>query len=58
MKTVRSSELQTIRMTAGNEKKYPTVIDDGVVKDWVAIGWIDMREATKEDYEKFPVVVR
>lgn len=58
MEKVKASELSTIKMTCGNEKKYKTVIDDGIIKDWVAIGWIDVREATEKDYEKIPVVER
>lgn len=58
MKTVRASELSKFRMVAGNEKKYRFVIDDGIVKDWVGIGWVDVGKATKEDYEKYPVVER
>jgi len=58
MKTVKANQLSNLKMVAGNEKKYQTVIDNRIVKDWVAIGWIDMREATEEDYKKFPVVER
>jgi hypothetical protein len=58
MKTVNAKELQNIRMAGHNEKKYPVVIDYGVLKEWVAIGWVDVREATQKDYEKFPVVER
>jgi hypothetical protein len=58
MKTVNAKELQNIRMAGHNEKKYPVVIDNGVLKEWVAIGWVDVREATQKDYEKFPVVER
>ena len=53
MKTVKATELSKIRMAGGNEKKYQAVIDNGILKEWVAIGWVDLREATKEDYEKF-----
>ena len=45
-------------MTAGNEKKYDAVIDNGTLKEWVGIGWVDVREATQKDYEKFPTVKR
>jgi len=58
MQKVKASELSKFRMVAGNEKKYSAVIDNGVLKEWVAIGWIDLRKATQEDYEKFPVVER
>lgn len=55
--TVDASLLSNLRMTAGNEKKYPTVIDNGVVKKWVGIGWIRLREATKPDLSKYPTVI-
>ena len=58
METVRATELSKLRMAGGNEMKYPAVIDDGILKEWVAIGWIDLREATPKDYKKFPVVTR
>jgi hypothetical protein len=57
MKEVTRSQLRKIRMVAGNEKRFQRVIDHGVVHDWVAIGWIEIREATDEDYKKYPVVV-
>lgn len=53
-KTVKLAELTSLRMAAGNEKKYPTVIIGGQVKDWVGIGWITLREATDEDRAKYP----
>jgi hypothetical protein len=58
VKTVKASELVNIRMVGGNEKKYDAVIDNGILKEWVAIGWIDLRKATDEDHKKFPVVTR
>ena len=57
MKTVKRSKLSNLRMTAGQEKKYSVVVVDGRVKEWVGIGWIDLREATAEDREKYPVAV-
>jgi hypothetical protein len=57
MKRVSIKKLSNIRMAAGNEKLYPTVIFDGIVHDWVAIGWIKIREATDKDYEKYPVAM-
>ena len=58
MKTVNANELSKLRMAGGNEKKYNAVIDNGTLKEWVGIGWVDVREATKNDYEKFPTVKR
>ena len=55
-KTVKASELSTIRMTTGGEKKHSVVIHEGVVKEWVGMGWIDVRIATKIDRKKYPTV--
>lgn len=33
------------------------VICDGMVSQWVGIGWIKVREATKADYENIPQVL-
>ena len=58
METVKATELSKFRMVAGNEKIYRFVIDEGIVKDWVGIGWVDIGPATEKDYEKYPTVVR
>ena len=58
METVRATELSKFRMVAGNEKIYSLVIDEGIVKNWVGIGWVDVGPATEEDYKKYPTVVR
>lgn len=55
MKTVKRSELSNIRMVAGNEKKYQKIILDGVVKEWVAIGWIEIDDYP--DTDKYPTVI-
>lgn len=58
MKTVKRSELSNLRMVAGNELKYHTVImEDGVVKEWVGFGWVGEDQATKEDRKLYPTVV-
>lgn len=56
-RTVKRSELSSWKMAAGNEKTITQVIFEGLVRDWVGIGWINMRKATPEDYAKLPVVV-
>ena len=56
-KPIHRSELSNRRMVAGNEKKYDIIIIGGVVKKWVGIGWIDLNDATEEDYNKYPQVV-
>jgi hypothetical protein len=58
MKKIKASELSNLKMTCGNEHKYNTVIDNGIVKQWVGIGWVDLRKAEKEDKRKYPVVCR
>ena len=58
METVKATELSKLRMVAGNEKIYDAVIDEGVLKEWVGIGWIDIGPATEEDHKKYPTVVR
>lgn len=56
-RTVKRANLSTAKMTAGNERKYSKVILDGMVKEWVGIGWIDLRKATKADRANIPEVV-
>lgn len=56
-KTVRRSACSRIAMVGRNERKFTRVIDDGVLKEWVAIGWIDIRKATKSDRSRYPKVV-
>jgi len=51
-KTLARRDVTNIAMTAGNENKISQIILDGVVKEWVGIGWIDLRDATKDDYLK------
>jgi hypothetical protein len=58
MKTVKASELSNLKMTTGNEEKYSIVIDNGIIKEWVGIGWVDIGKASKKDYETLPVVKR
>lgn len=54
--TITRAELTNLRMVAGNEKKYSVVVIDGVVKEWVGIGWIEIRQPTAEDLKTLPVV--
>ena len=55
--TVKRSQLEGHRMIDGNEYIYPTVIDNGVLKQWTAIGWMDMGPPSQADIEKYPTVV-
>lgn len=57
MKTIDESELENFRMVARKDKP-GTVIHEGMVKDWVGIGWVTVRKATAADKKKFPVAVR
>ena len=56
-KTVKRSDLEPWKMVAGMEDIYPVVIDDGIRKAWVAIGWIVVRPATPEDLLTYPTVI-
>ena len=58
MMKVPAIELSSRNMIAGNEKKYSIVVDDGVVKQWVGIGWLELRLATPVDRKDYPVVDR
>ena len=58
-KYVDASELSTLKMTCGNEKKYSVVIDTSLVKKrWVGFGWVDEGEPSSSDLKKYPVVRR
>lgn len=56
-KTVKRAHLSPLHMAAGAERKHPRVIDGGHVKEWVGIGWIEVREATKADLAAYPHVI-
>lgn len=53
---VSFSDVSTLAMVAGKEDRISKIIHDGVLKDWVAIGWISLRKATPGDYQKYPEV--
>lgn len=55
-KPLKRSQVTNIAMTTGGEKRISKIILDGVVKEWVGIGWIDLEPATPEDYLKIPEV--
>jgi len=58
MNTVPAKELSNISMVAGNETKYKIVIDNGVLKEWVGFGWLELRKTNSQDLKRFPVVER
>jgi hypothetical protein len=43
---IASSELSSWKMAAGNERRYPKVLKDDVVQEWVGIGWIPTGQPT------------
>ena len=48
MKTIKRHKLNPITMSVNNT--IPTiVIDNNIVKEYVGIGWINIRTATKKD---------
>ena len=57
-RTFTTDQLSTIRMVGGGEKdpvRCKVIVDDRV-KEWVGIGWIDVRAATDEDRRVLAVV--
>jgi hypothetical protein len=57
MKTVKRAKLTSMAMSGGNENSIKKVIMAGTLKEWVGIGWVDLREATESDKSKYPKVV-
>ena len=55
-KTVSYKDVSKIAMTTGKEKEISKVIHNKTLCEWVGIGWVDLRPATKEDYKKYPTV--
>jgi len=55
-KSVKRSDLSTIKMVAGNEKRITRVIDGSTIKNWVGFGWVDEGPATLSDYDKYPII--
>lgn len=55
---VLSEEVASFRMAAGNELRYPRVIDNDRVKTWVGIGWIDDGEPSIGQRNTLPRVIR
>ena len=56
--TVNASDLSLLKMVAGGEKRHKIVVDtDGILKEWVGMGWINLRAASQADRERWPRVV-
>ena len=57
MKKIKANRLNPVSMSV-DEKLPQLVIDDGILKRYVGIGWVDERMATPDDYKKYPTVKR
>ncbi|MEN3145731.1 hypothetical protein ABCW43_00290 [Neorhizobium sp. IRAMC:178] len=57
MKTVKLSQLSSLKMVSGGETRHPKVILDGNLKEWVGFGWIDEGPASPADEKKYPTVI-
>jgi len=55
---VNARELSNTKMSNGNVELFPKVIDHGIVKDWIGMGWVNSHAASEEDYFKYPEVKR
>lgn len=55
--TIAVSELSNLKMVTRNEKKFTYVIHNGMLKQWVGIGWIDVRKPTAKDKEMYLTAV-
>ena len=55
VKTVKRKRLNPITMSVRN--KPDVVIDNGVIKRYVGIGWVSERNAPAEDKNKYPTVI-
>lgn len=64
MKTITSPELKRLefcnsKSINGETNGVPNsiIIKEGILYDWVGIGWVDHGKATPEDYEKYTELV-
>lgn len=61
MKTVNIKDLNRIKMSVNPPKCVVEsdycVIHNGMVKQYVGIGWIEVAPATPKDYETIPQIV-
>jgi hypothetical protein len=56
MKTVKREKLNPI-YSETIHKKYPKIILDGVIHEFVGIGWVECGKANARDRKTLPVVV-
>jgi len=54
--TVKLGDLHTLMMGDGEGKPHK-IVHNGMVKQYVGIGWVAEREATQEDADLYPVAV-
>lgn len=61
MKTVNIKDLNRVKMAVNPPKCVVEsdyyVIHDGMVKQYIGIGWIEVAPATPKDYETIPQVI-
>ena len=57
MRTIKASELDTVKMVAGNEGKISRVVWGPWLMNWVGIGWVNERPATAADKKRYPKVI-
>jgi hypothetical protein len=55
-KKITRRMVTTMAMVNGNEKKYPTIILNNELKDWVGFGWLSLGPASAADRLKYPTV--
>lgn len=57
-KRIHAQNLSNLKMVAGMERKITRVIDGDALKEWVGIGWIELRKATPRDRRTYSQVKR
>ncbi len=61
MKTVSASDIGTIKMSTNPPQHVVNagfrVIHNRKVKEWVGIGWVETRDAERDDYKNIPEVI-
>ena len=54
---LRRRECENIRMTTGGENKFDLIIDRGMVKRWVGIGWVSEGPASRDQRRTLPTLI-
>lgn len=55
-KVIPIDECSTIKMVAGNENRFDTIVQNGIRKHWVGFGWVNERPANARDLKTLPHV--